>query len=175
MNITIFPANPSDAIFISEINSQTWFDTYKSEEYGITEELVKSFPEDNEGTTAFIKRKEKEISDNLGSYFLVRDDEKVIGYANGKIYPTKPFNELSGIYLLPEYQRQGIGTQLAEMVLNYLGKEKDVIVEVVGYNQRAINFYKKLGFVFVQELEKFEITDGIWVPEVRMLKKISRD
>ena len=171
MNITILPAIPSDAVFISEINSQTWFDTYKSEEYWITEELVKSFPEDNEWTKAFIERKEKEISDNLWSYFIARDNEKVVGYANGKIYPTKPFNELSGIYLMPEYQRQWIWTQLAEIVLNYLWKEKDVIVEVVWYNQRAINFYKKLWFVFVEELEKFEITDGIWVPEVRMLKK----
>lgn len=173
MTITISLAIPSDAVFISEINSQTWFDTYQSEEYGITEELVKSFPRDNDRRKAFIERKEKEISDNLWSYFIVRDDGKVIGYAHWKIYPTKSFNELSGIYLLPEYQRKWIWRQLAETVLYYLWKEKDVIVEVVWYNQRAINFYKKLWFVFVEELEKFEITDGIWVPEVRMLKKIS--
>jgi hypothetical protein len=33
MNITIVTATSSDAIYISDINSKTWFDTYKSEKY----------------------------------------------------------------------------------------------------------------------------------------------
>lgn len=174
MNITILPAVPSDAVFISEINSQTWFDTYKSEEYWINEEYVRNFPRNDDKRNVFIERKEKEISENFWSFFVVRDNGNVVGYAHWKMYPQKPFNELSGIYLLPEYQRKWIWTRLAGIVLDYLWKEKDVTVEVVWYNQNAINFYKKLWFVFIEELPKFEITNGIWVPEVRMLKKMGK-
>lgn len=173
MTITISQAIPSDAASISLINSETWFDTYQSEEYGITQELVRNFPHNDDDRNAFIERKSKEISDNPGSYCIARDGEKVVWYAQWRIHQQKPFNELAAIYILKEYQGKWIWKQLAEKVFDYIGKERDIIVEVIGYNKNARTFYTKLWFVFLEDLEEFEMAPGIWVPEIRMLRKAS--
>jgi hypothetical protein len=52
-----------------------------------------------------------------------------------------------------------------------LWNSKDIIVEVVDYNEKAINFYESLWFVFEKQLDKFEIIDWICVWEIRMIKK----
>ncbi|MFK7779610.1 MAG: GNAT family N-acetyltransferase [Candidatus Gracilibacteria bacterium] len=167
----IHKAKPEDAVFISKINSMTWLSTYKSDEYGINENIFKENQTSEKDKDKFIKRKNKEILDNPGSYFLVRDKNKVIGYASGKLHKEKQFNEFFAIYILPEYQGMGIGKKLANKVFAYLGNKKNIIVEVIGYNKNAILFYENLGFKFNKKLEDFEIIDGIWVPEIQMIKK----
>jgi len=62
-----------------------------------------------------------------------------------------------------------------ERVKEFFGNEKDAIVEVATYNDQAINFYKKLGFVdtgkrFSQENHKMPIS-GAYIPEMRMIIK----
>jgi len=167
----IYLAKPDDAIFISEINTKTWLSTYKSDEYWINEDLFKMYPTNKKDKDKFIKRKAKEILDNPWSYFLVKDNGNVIWYASWKIHKEKPHNEFFAIYVLPEYQWNWIWKKLANKVFNYLWSKKDIMVEVVWYNKKAISFYEKLWFEFSKELNEFEIIEWIWVPEIQMIKK----
>jgi len=167
--IVIVPAVPSDIIYIFEINSLTWFDTYKSEKYWITENTLNNIPENLEKRNIAIERRKKEILDNPWSYFLAKDWEKVVWYASWKKWTD--FNELIAIYILPEYQKQWIWNKLVTEVFKYLWIKKDIIVEVVDYNEKAIKFYESLWFIFEKQLEKFEIINWIWVWEIRMIKK----
>ena len=53
---------------------------------------------------------------------------------------------LSAIYVLPEYQGRGVGRQLMEQGMEWLGSNKDIILDVVSYNDKATAIYEKMGF-----------------------------
>lgn len=61
---------------------------------------------------------------------------------------------VGGIQILPEFQGKGIGTAIFEELI----KESNTLsipitLEVHDINERAINFYKKLGFALVKNIE----------------------
>ena len=171
MNINIFEANPIDAKLIQEINSKTWLHTYKNEELWINDELLKRNPTSDNNKKIYLKRKGEEIKQNPGSYFIVKDWEKVIWYASWKIHKNKSYNELFAIYILPEYHKKWIWKKLAQNVFNYLWDKKDIIVTVIWYNNNAILFYENLWFIFSKKIDDFEIVNWIFVSEIQMIKK----
>lgn len=170
MPIVIRQATKSDAEAISLINKATWFETYGNDAYGITREYFDSSPSDHDSKEAFVLRKWIEIESSPGSYFMAFDNDRAVGYASGKLHSDKSYNEFASIYILSEYQWKGVWRFLSDAVFRFLGNEKDVIVEVVWYNKKAIGFYERLWFSFLQELPEFEIVDGIYVPEIRMIR-----
>lgn len=50
------------------------------------------------------------------------------------------------MYVAPEAQGKGVGSKLMNQVLDWYGRDQDIYLEVVSYNQNAINFYKRFGF-----------------------------
>lgn len=56
-------------------------------------------------------------------------------------------NTTESLYVLPAFQSQGVGGSLIEKAFTWLGAGKDIHVDVVTYNEQAINFYQKHGFV----------------------------
>lgn len=171
MWIKILNALPENAIDIYNINSLTWLQTYKSEKYWINENLVNKYTTSEEKKSAFINKKSKEIQDNLWSYIVLIDDNKVVWYAWWKRHSNKNYNEFFAIYILHEYHKRWLWKELANKVFSYLWFEKDIIVKVIWYNENAIEFYKNLWFEKDKDLEDFEIFDWIWVPEIQMRKK----
>lgn len=171
MNIIISNATPSNAEDISIINSLTWINTYKSKEYWINEEVANKYSTSKSKRNSFIKRKSKEINNNPWSYFLAKDNEKIIWYACWKKYIDKNYNEFFAIYILPEYHKKWVWKLLTNKVFSYLWFEKDIIVQVIWYNYNAIWFYEKLGFIKDINLKDFELLKWIWVPEIQMIMK----
>jgi diamine N-acetyltransferase len=62
-----------------------------------------------------------------------------------------------GVTLGADFVNRGLGTEALNLFLDYffdeLGFDK-MVLDVVGYNQRAIRVYKKLGFVTVDQHER---------------------
>lgn len=172
MTIKIVNALPKNAIDIFNINSKTWLNTYKSDKYWIDEDLLNKYPTSEEKKLSFINKKNKEIQDNPWSYIVLIDDNKVVWYACWKKYLDKNYNEFFAIYILPEYHKRWLWKELANKVFSYLWFEKDIIVNVIWYNDNAISFYEKLWFQKNKNLENFEIIEWIWVPEIQMIKKL---
>ena len=62
-------------------------------------------------------------------------------------------------------------------VKKFFGNKKDIIVHVATYNSQAINFYKKLGFMFVRSDKNHKIKQTVHkvgqikFPEFEMVKK----
>lgn len=86
-------------------------------------------------------------------------DEKIVGFscymeeAENRA-SKKPSSEIMALYVLKEYQKQGIGYALLQAVLKRL-TPKTVILFVLEGNDRAIEFYQKAGFVFTRhKIEK---------------------
>lgn len=84
-------------------------------------------------------------------------------------------NRLQTIYVLPEYQGKGIGKMLWKQAQEFFNKNKNIYVSVVTYNDKAISFYKKLGFIDNGKTwsdEKFRMKSGSILPEMEMEIKI---
>lgn len=76
--------------------------------------------------------------------------------------------------MLPGYQRQGIGKRLMELGLKWLGNDRDIYVNVVSYNDKAIRFYEKFGFVKTGKKVTDEVAvlpSGKTLSEIEMVKE----
>jgi len=95
--------------------------------------------------------------------FVAWDQKKIIGFLIAKIKKTKYFFKprfigiISRIFVENDFRKKGIGMRLVEKALEWFKKRKIKFVEVVCHskNKKALNFWKKLGFVeFTKKFKK---------------------
>ena len=170
-NIILENALKEDAKYILEINSKTWFDTYKRDI--ITKELDNKYKSTKEQKDIFLNKKALDIEQNPWSYIIAKHLWKVIWYACWKKHIDKQYNELFSIYILSNYQWIWVWKLLINQVFYHLWTEKDIIVKVVSYNKKAISFYEKLWFEFKEDLDDFEILPWVFVWEKMFIKKVN--
>lgn len=173
--IIITKPNPEkDVEEIANVYYYTWLETYPNEAAGITREDLEEHFKNRLENESLEKRKRSISNTDPNKMFLVaKDNEKVVGVCN--IIKRESFNQLQSIYVLPEYQEKGIGYKLWLKAFEFADKEKDTVVQVAIYNENAINFYKKLGFIdtgkrFSDEKFKMPIS-GALIPEMEMILK----
>ena len=151
--ITIRLAKPVDAPDMAEVLARSWEAAYKDI---IPMDYIK---EKNAARPALFKRI---ITDENTSQYVIQTGGKTIGVM-GVAPPREEtieimndsgiderFYELHGIYLHPEYYRQGIGSRAMEYALD---KARDagrtyMILWVFAENINSIRFYEKCGFTF---------------------------
>ena len=151
-----------DAYWIAFVNAHTWYTTYK---WLIPEKILKaridSINERAEKTREFIERgKNYLVAENLWtgeiiwmlSYWPSRNEE----------YPNSW--EINAIYVLPQYQKLGVGKKLFFTWIDKLIKlwYKSMIINVLKWNN-AINFYEKYWWKVVWE--KFDKSGWIVLHE----------
>lgn len=120
-------------------------------------------------TTSFMTEESyiEMLQNENNKMFLLEAENKIIGICNVniiKIEETHLINkrtilQIGNIGILPDYQRNGYGQILIDYVKNYNYKDKidNIQLMVWDFNEKAINFYKKLGFTnrsLVMELMK---------------------
>ena len=79
-------------------------------------------------------------------------------------------NRIRAVYVKSEFHRMGIGRNLMQKALSWLGREKDVIVGVATYNRNAIALYEKLGFQQRGKIISRSLPSGKFIPEIEMRK-----
>jgi len=151
---------------IAFIQKQTWLETYPNQEHNITKAdvLLKDFDSQEK-----LEKWQKVIKENgSGDFYfcIAKDGDKIIGYC--QTAKGQDYNELKMLYILPEYQRRGVGKKLSDKAINWLGQEKEIILEVASYNQKAINFYEKYGFVKIGAGKSVEFPNGKKIPTIRL-------
>lgn len=68
--------------------------------------------------------------------------------------------EIKGFYVLPVYQRRGIGHQLLTYFINLFSDQTYFMLKVLSTNEKAITFYKKMGFFKIAHfMEDFKSLD----------------
>ncbi len=169
--IKIIDAVPEDARGIVEVLHQTWLSTYPNEELGITKEDIDESYRDSYKAENILnqQKKIKELSKNKKK-MVAKTGQKIIAAAT--MIRNEEFNELITLYVLPEYQGNGIGTRLWNEVSKICDPTKDIIVHVVTYNKQAIDFYKKCGFVDTGKRftnEQIYKRRNITLPEMEMV------
>jgi len=94
---------------------------------------------------------------DCGTHLAVTEDGQPVGFVSyGRLKtpppgssPIRPLYsaEIYGLYLLPDYYRQGIGTKLMGHAITELKdmRHKSLCLWVLEKNSRAVSFYKKQG------------------------------
>jgi ribosomal protein S18 acetylase RimI-like enzyme len=97
---------------------------------------------------AFQSKFHKENFSTANTRVIKLEDQR-IGTVDIKEEDKRIF--ISGLYLLPEFQNQGIGTAiLQEVMQRALANKKKIELEVLKVNTRAQELYKRLGFEMVE-------------------------
>lgn len=133
---------------LQKIGRQTFYETFAS---GNTEENMSKYLE---GSFSVAKLT-TELSDKNAEFYFAMLDENVIGYLkiNFGQSQTELKNdkavEIERIYVLKDYHGTGVGQLLLDKAINIARQKKAdfVWLGVWEKNLRAINFYKKNGFV----------------------------
>ncbi len=168
--LEIIPASIDDLTSISDVQKKSWLATYPNDEFGITKEdiLAEDFYSDKRISA---RRKVLENQNSNTKFFVAKIDKKLIGY----ICAAKEveYNKIRSIYILPEFERKGIGQKLMEKAVDYFNNDKPIKLTVAIYNNKAISFYEKLGFKKGQKLEQNpegHFVSGHQIPEMEMMK-----
>jgi GNAT superfamily N-acetyltransferase len=143
-------AEIKDVESIAKIITTAWKTAYK----GIVDQkYAENLPNDK-----FVHIFTKNITERKEIIF-VNQDKIVNGFISGSSSNEKYDCEIIGLYIHPEYQRQGIGTELVKTMIDYFRKEgkKNLIIWTLdGAPNNA--FYERLGGV-KKEYKELDIGD----------------
>lgn len=104
------------------------------------------------------------------TFLLAEEDEKELGFAGFELnYAEGQKAKLHKIYLLPEAQGKGAGKGLILEVADRARKngQKSLLLNVNKYNQKAIEFYARIGFNELYK-EVIDIGNGYVMDDVVM-------
>lgn len=101
-------------------------------------------------------------------------EDKVVGFCGcGKSQSKDMENcgEVFALYVLKEYQNKKIGYALMQEALKRLVEFPEIVLWVLRGNEKAINFYKKVGFAFEGTTQEINL-GSVSVEERMVLHKV---
>ena len=171
LDYTILKATPDDVLGITDVLYKTWLSTYPNVEHRITvDDIEDLFKETLKGENLEKRRDAvKNIPPNQNR-LVAKINNQVVG--SSTVVIREEYNQLQSIYVLPEFQGNGIGKAFWNEHKKFLDPEKDTIVHVAVYNTNAIRFYESLGFVDTGKRfseERFKMKSGSMIPEIELI------
>lgn len=146
--IKIRQATLNDINLLQVIGRVTFFETFSSSN---SDENMKNYLEEGFST----EKLTEELTNKFSTFYFAELDEKVIGYlklnfgnSQTELQDSNGL-EIERIYVLQEFHGKKVGQVLYEKAIS-VAEEKKVNFIWLGVweeNPRAINFYKKNGFV----------------------------
>lgn len=154
---------PQEVALLQRIGRQTFFDTFaaNNKEEDLRAYLDESFA---------LEKLATEIATPGSAFYFGLNGDEVVGYIkiNTGSAQSKPLGdealELERIYVLQDFQGQGVGSRLFQYALN-LAKEMDASFIWLGVwtkNLRAIAFYQKQGFL-IADTQQFILGSDIQI------------
>jgi ribosomal protein S18 acetylase RimI-like enzyme len=148
---TISKAVEDDAEEIRQAQFESWLHTYPNEELGIDELWIREQFKDDEKRNEFLRSliRESLKPDSNKLYLVVKNPD---GKPRGFLYVTRHADHavFDAIYLTKDVQGTGVAHELMEHALDFAG-HLPMKVDVADYNERAIHFYERYGFVKVPD------------------------
>ena len=146
--IEITKIGEEEILQLQEIGRQTFYETFSESN---TEENMKSYLEDGFS----INKITNELNDENAEFYFAKIDDKIIGYlklnfgqSQTELKDDKAL-EIERIYVLKEFHGKKVGQILYDKAIEIAKKKNSdfIWLGVWEENPRAINFYKKNGFV----------------------------
>ncbi len=116
--------------------------------------LMKRFNKDSVKTSYFKyedenhDRRFKDLSSSKHIIQIAKDNNKIVGLVIG-LTKKDPVGKISVVYVDKPYRGTGLAETLFTKVVDWLKKNNRPIIRVgvMGINERAKKFYKKMGFI----------------------------
>ncbi|VEU80082.1 GNAT family N-acetyltransferase [Haploplasma axanthum] len=96
---------------------------------------------DNAYFVSNVNNVKEELSDAI--VYVYEENEEIIGFIGLED------NYIAGIFIDSKYQGKGIGNELLSKVKEI---DENLTLKVYAKNEKALNFYKKQGFIIVHEV-----------------------
>jgi len=178
-NQTLFidRATVEDVEQIEKVRREGWLSAYPNEELGISYEDIRQELEGVNGeliaqtVNRWRKGIEADVNSSVRANYVARLNGKVVGFVAPRIDENGQ-RRVGALYVSPDAQGKGIGTKLLQRSVNWHGRENDVYLHVVSYNQKSIDFYEHFGFVKTghQIIDTYPI-ERMEIPEIEMVLK----
>jgi len=146
MGIIIRPWQKGDLEAIRKITWQSWLSTYST---FIPENDLRFYFDIHYTVEALLGM----FDDAFTQGFVAQADDQVVGYARLVLNQDENRLYVSSLYLLPEFEGQGIGAGLLDAA-GRCAAEKGLDrlwIGVMVKNRKALEFYRQGGFLFVRE------------------------
>lgn len=154
-NFTLRQPVPADSSAIRRVAEITWEATYSNTVLKSNRARVVANSYSDEALRRIFRRLGK------SSWFWVAesrgDNPLVIGFAEATLREGSPDAELTRIYVLPDWQRQGVGCALLEAILTDLHslgpklRPPRLYLAVAAQNEKAVAFYESRGFQYSRD------------------------
>lgn len=159
-----------DEFALASMHIQAWKESYVTAESGLTESMVDEMMgyilTDTRIRTNSIT--ESLTNPNKVLYRVVKNDKgSIVGFLHCS--KNEKFNEIEAIYLLNEVKGSGIGGKLMREFLDWADKSKPCHLAVFSFNDKALGFYSKYGFVKIDKPLQFH--EGK-IPFVEMIRPV---
>jgi ribosomal protein S18 acetylase RimI-like enzyme len=169
--IEVSRATPEDVASVQDVLYRVWLTTYPNKALGITVADIEEMYKDRNSDEALARIRER-ISSASEITLVAKENGKVVGVC--RVIRREDKDVMEAIYVLPEYQRLGIGSAIWREIEKLLDPNRKIIVQVATYNTDAIEFYKRCGFRDTGkrwEEKKFRLRSGTAIPAMEMLAK----
>lgn len=162
-NIEIILVNKSEAELLRTISIQTFTETFANQN---TESDMQKYVSER----LSMEQLSKELSNLNSSFYFLKFKTQIIGYL--KLNVKEAQTEVQGdnsveverIYIKKEFQGNDFGKILMQKAIDFAKQIQCVFIwlAVWEHNTKAINFYKKLGFI---EFDKhtFQLGDDLQI------------
>jgi ribosomal protein S18 acetylase RimI-like enzyme len=163
--ITISQATSKDIPIIQEIAHKTWPITYGS----ILSKAQLDYMMDLMYSDASLLEQLK----TKPLFFLAQEVDSFLGFISCENnYHNNKVTRLHKIYILPEAQGKGVGKALIEKVIAIARENQSEVISLnVNKFNKAVTFYKKIGFEIASE-EDLDIGNGYLMEDYKMELKI---
>ena len=168
MDIEIRDAVSTDADGIRQVQRLTWLATYPNDALGITREDIEALFAEQ----AAQPRRHAINAHTQRHLWVAKGQTGIVGMCLART--EDEIRHIQALYVLPDYQGQGIGKRLMHAALAWLGADQPVTLGVATYNTQAIAFYQRLGFVPGETSSPFPapaLPSGRVIPEFEMVKR----
>jgi ribosomal protein S18 acetylase RimI-like enzyme len=166
--ITIQEASLQELAKVREVALKTWPQTFQGILTPDQIEYMMNWMYDLEALKI-------QVLGNNHVFLLAMENDECLGFCSYQLH-AKDNNKtkIHKIYILPDTQGKGIGKKLLERVKEIAIGEGDcfLYLNVNKYNQKAIAFYKRIGF-YEDFKEVIDIGNGFVMDDVVMETKIS--
>jgi ribosomal protein S18 acetylase RimI-like enzyme len=163
MNFSIEPIQIKDIKEVRNVAKSTWESTYNNI---IPKSIQKDFLEYAYSDEIMNNRV------NNDYFYVVRIKNHIVGFAEFSRINDKKV-EIKAIYLLPKYQRNGIGKSLIQRAISDMKNVEHLIVDVEKENKIGNEFYLRNGFKI--DLEFIEDFNGHSLNTLKMSLTLNPD